>query len=184
VCHKDKKANWAVQLDSTELTPDLLKFLYRTHGAALAAYARCFGLDFASAEDVVQHVFVKLLAGQTQAAQSPLAYLHRAVRNAALNHRRDRRREAELPKDQLWFVHAEAHPAEVLALQNALQELSEEQREAVFLRIWSGMTLKEVAEATETPLNTVASRYRYGLDKLREQLGEGIRKGKIDHAER
>jgi DNA-directed RNA polymerase specialized sigma24 family protein len=37
--------------------------LYEKHGAALAAYACCCGLDFASAEDVVQQVLLKLLRG-------------------------------------------------------------------------------------------------------------------------
>jgi len=38
------------------------------------------------------------------------------------------------------------------------------------MRIWSGMTLDEVAAATGVSLNTVASRYRYALQKLREKL--------------
>lgn len=33
-------------------------------------------------------------------------------------------------------------------------------------------TAEEIAEVTETPLNTVASRYRYALQKLRERLGK------------
>jgi RNA polymerase sigma-70 factor (ECF subfamily) len=55
-------------------------------------------------------------------------------------------------------------------VQQALQHLPEEQREVVFLRIWSGLTLQEIADAMETPLNTVASRFRYALDKLRDRL--------------
>lgn len=153
-----------------KFTPESVKALYEKHGAALAAYGCCYGLDFGSAEDLVQQVFLKLLQGNVSAAQMPLAYLYRAVHNASLNQRRDRRREAEMPEGELWFTHATVDRAEVLSLQNALQELPDEQREAVFLRVWSGMTLKEIAEATETPLNTVASRYRYALEKLRERL--------------
>lgn len=173
-----------VPLGTSKLTTELVKSLYEKHGAALAAYARCSGLDFASAEDVVQQVFLKLLRGHAVTTQVPLAYLYRAVRNAGLNHRRDRRRETELPETEMWFLHAKADPAEVIALQNALRELSEDQRETVFLRVWSGMTLQEVAEATETPLNTVASRYRYALEKLREQLGKRAEKARIGYAER
>lgn len=55
-------------------------------------------------------------------------------------------------------------------LQKALGELPEEQREVVVMRIWSGMTLEEIAAAAGAPLNTIASRYRYALGKLREKL--------------
>src|SRR5208283_2955676 len=102
----------------------------------------------------------------------------RAVRNASINQRRDRRREAEIPEGEQWFTHATADRAEILSLQNALEELPEEQRETVFLRVWSGMTLQEIAGATESPLNTVASRYRYALEKLRERLKKRSEKTK------
>ena len=72
----------------------------------------------------------------------------------------------------------------MLSLQNALRELPEEQRETMFLRLWSGMTLQEIADATDTPLNTVASRYRYALDKLREHLREKPGKVGASNAER
>lgn len=161
-----------VLLDVNKFTTESVKALYEKHGAALAAYGCCCGLDFASAEDVVQQIFLKLLQGNVGAVQAPLAYLYRAVRNASLNQRRDRRREAEMPEGELCFTHATADRAELLSLQHALWELPEEQRETVFLRAWSGMTLQEIAEATETPLNTVASRYRYAVEKLRGRLRE------------
>ncbi len=159
-------------MEEKKFTVELLKKLYEKHGAALAAYGCTCGLDFGSAEDVVQQVFLKLLQGGAFAAQAPVAYLYRAVRNASLNKGRDRRRELKLPEEDVWFTHAKADRAEVISLQNVLQELPEDQREAVFLRVWSGMTLQEIADATGTPLNTVASRYRYALEKLRERLGK------------
>ena len=68
------------------------------------------------------------------------------------------------------FVHRGGDKEAALALQAALRELPEEQREVVSMRVWSGMTLDEIATATGAPLNTVASRYRYALEKLRERL--------------
>jgi RNA polymerase sigma-70 factor, ECF subfamily len=171
-------------LETNKFTTESVKRLYERHGAELTAYACCCGLDFGSAEDVVQQVFLKLLQGNASAAHTPLAYLYRAVRNASMNYRRDRRREAELPEGELWFTHGTADQAEVFSLQSALRQLPEEQREAVFLRVWSGLTLQEIADATETPLNTVASRYRYALAKLRERLGEGAGKGTTGNAEK
>ncbi len=52
----------------------------------------------------------------------------------------------------------------------ALGELPEEQRAVVHLKLWEGLTFEEIAAALEIPPNTAASRYRYGLDKLRGRL--------------
>ena len=163
-------------LQTSKVTPDEVKSLYERHGAALVAYACSCGLDFASAEDVVQQVFLKMLRAQPSKLEVPLAYLYRATRNACMNFRRDRMRETELPEGQSWFLHNSGNQEQVFALQKALRDLPEEQRETVFLRIWSGMTLLEIADATETPLNTVASRYRYALEKLRHCLRPNLQK--------
>jgi RNA polymerase sigma-70 factor (ECF subfamily) len=173
-----------VPLEPRKLTPESVRSLYEQHGAALVAYACCRGLDFASAEDVVQQVFLKLLRSGAVPEQAQLAYLYRAIRNTVLNQRRDRHRETELPETEFCFTHPTADQVEVLSLQNALRELPDDQRETVFLKIWSGMTLQEIADATETPLNTVASRYRYALEKLREQLQPPPRKVGANNAER
>ena len=57
-----------------------------------------------------------------------------------------------------------------LGLQAAVLRLPDEQREVVVLHIWCEMTLLEVASFLGVSSNTVASRYRYGLSKLRESL--------------
>lgn len=157
-------------MPTQKLTVAEIQSLYEKHAPALAAYACCCGLDFASAEDVVQQVFVKFLRPGDPAPRSPLAYAYRSVRNASMNLRRDRRHEIELPESETWLVRTSGKPEEALALQQVLRELPPEQQETVFLRIWSGMTLQEIADATATPLNTVASRYRYALEKLRVLL--------------
>jgi RNA polymerase sigma-70 factor (ECF subfamily) len=38
------------------------------------------------------------------------------------------------------------------------------------LKLWEGLTFEQIAEALDIPANTAASRYRYGLDKLRGLL--------------
>jgi len=40
----------------------------------------------------------------------------------------------------------------------------------VHLKLWEGLTFAEIAATLDIPPNTAASRYRYGLDKLRERL--------------
>jgi RNA polymerase sigma-70 factor, ECF subfamily len=157
--------------------------LYEQHGRALAAYGCCCGLDFAAAEDVVQQVFLKLLEARTPMPENPLAYLYRAVRNTSLNRRRDFRHEVEMPADETWLVGHDRSREEVLAVQAALRDLPEEQRETVFLKVWGGMTLQEIAGVLEIPMNTAASRYRYALDKLRERL-QPVRSARGEYAGR
>jgi RNA polymerase sigma-70 factor (ECF subfamily) len=55
-------------------------------------------------------------------------------------------------------------------LEAALAELPVEQRAVVHLKLWEGLTFDAIADALDIPLNTAASRYRYGLDKLRTRL--------------
>jgi RNA polymerase sigma factor (sigma-70 family) len=170
-CHVGEgSAERQVRLGGDRFTDESVQALYQKHGAELAAYACSRGLDLASAQDMVQQVFLKLLEGRVLPDRAPLAYLYRAVRNASLNLRRDRGQEVGLADEELWLAHETADRTEILSVQDALRELPEEQRETVFLKIWSGLTLHEIADATGTSLNTVASRYRYALGKLRERL--------------
>jgi RNA polymerase sigma-70 factor (ECF subfamily) len=56
------------------------------------------------------------------------------------------------------------------ALGRALAELPADQRAVVHLKLWEGLTFEEISDALGVPMNTAASRYRYGIDKLRGQL--------------
>jgi len=60
--------------------------------------------------------------------------------------------------------------AERVMLQEALARLPNEQREVIHLKIHMNMTFAEIGQLTNVPLDTAASRYRYGLEKLREIL--------------
>jgi len=157
-------------LEPKKLTGEDVRLLYDRHGPALLAYACSFVADAGIAEDIVHQVFVKLLQGETAIPEVPVAYLYRAVRNTALNARRNGFRNAPLDHATSWLVHRGGDREAALALQAALIELPEEQREVVVMRIWSGMTLEEIASAAGVSLNTIASRYRYALEKLRERL--------------
>lgn len=154
------------QLEESEI-----RSLYERHAGALTAYACSFRLDFSLAQDMVQQVFFKILKGGASLPDNPAGYLYRAVRNTCLNRRRDGSREVPLERGTTWLLHRTPdHEAEI-ALQSALTNLSDEQREVVIMHIWDGMTLDEVASATSTSLNTAASRYRYALDHLRKFFG-------------
>jgi RNA polymerase sigma-70 factor, ECF subfamily len=181
VCHvRERRLRRDESLAGQTLSADDVRRYYDQHGPALVAYACSFVADASAAEDAVHQVFLRLLRGNTQTPDAPLAYLYRAVRNAALNLRRNGKRDVPIETQDSCFVHRGGNREAALALQAALGELPEEQREAVVMRTWSGMTLEEISVATGTPLNTVASRYRYALEKLRERLQpyRGLQKGK------
>ncbi|HUD84142.1 MAG TPA: sigma-70 family RNA polymerase sigma factor, partial [Candidatus Saccharimonadales bacterium] len=48
-----------------------------------------------------------------------------------------------------------------------LADLPPEQREVIVLKIWNGMTFEAIGQLLEISPNTIAGRYRYGLNKLR-----------------
>jgi RNA polymerase sigma-70 factor, ECF subfamily len=159
-----------VELAGRRFAFDEVSRLYEQHGPALVAYARSFLWDAGVAEDVVHGVFLKLLRGQVAMPDVPLAYLYRAVRNTALNARRDEARQMSFDERDCCFESRDGNREAALALEAALRDLPEEQREVLIMRVWSQMTSEEVAIATGVPLDTAASRYRYGLAKLRERL--------------
>jgi RNA polymerase sigma-70 factor, ECF subfamily len=126
------------------------------------------------AEDVIQQVFAALLDSRRRRIDDEERYLRRAVRNAcysALRHQKIRRGPAV--DEALLEVAAEAAPVseeDRIALAEAIRELPPDQREVIHLHIFEGRTFKDVAEMTGEPLNTIASRYRYALEKLKATL--------------
>ncbi|HEX4603627.1 MAG TPA: sigma-70 family RNA polymerase sigma factor [Candidatus Angelobacter sp.] len=155
---------------AAKLTFKAIQDLYQRHGPALLAYATSLLPDRGSAEDALHQVFLGLL-GKDELPDDARPYLFRAVRNRALNLRRDARRLTSLD-DQQWLVKPLGMIEAGLEVERALRELPPEQREVVVLRIWGEMTLAEVAAVLDVPANTVASRYRYALDRLRKVLNK------------
>ena len=145
--------------------------LYDRYGAALYRYAVMVLADPAGAADVVQIVFVSLLRRRA-APDFDERYLRRAVRNECFSALRKRRRDVLAAAGPiLETVSAESdRPEERLALEQALHELPPDQREVVHLKVFEGMTFQEIADVTGESINTVASRYRYAIEKLRVHL--------------
>jgi RNA polymerase sigma-70 factor (ECF subfamily) len=55
------------------------------------------------------------------------------------------------------------------AVWEALNQLPEEQRSVVHLRLWEGYTFETIASTLNISINTAGSRFRYGIDKMRER---------------
>ena len=122
------------------------------------------------AEDALQEVFLRVAKGRMKRARDVRTYLHTCARHLALDILRRRKRE------QSWQESEAEH--EVAALENRtdlqalMWHLPVEQREVIALKVWEEMTFAQIATIVRVSPNTVASRYRYGIEKLRGWLQE------------
>ncbi len=153
---------------------DWQRQLYEAKAGELILYGRALGLSHSESEDVLQETFVALLQLEAE-PRHVLHYAIRGFRNRALNHKRGflRRMVRELESSR-WFERDAAESPQEAAAMRCLRKLPPEQREVIVLKIWHEHTFEEIGELLETSPNTVAGRYRYGMEKLRACLaGEG-----------
>jgi RNA polymerase sigma-70 factor (ECF subfamily) len=158
--------------------PDLRR-LYDEHAQPLYAFLLNLTRDEADTRDLLQDIFVKLARNPELLAgvRDERAFLIRLAHNAAIDlirrrGTRDKTREQFAAEIISPFVPVGDPDEQTFraTLAGALAELPTEQRVVVHLKLWDGLTFEQIADALDIPLNTAASRYRYGLDKLRERL--------------
>ena len=153
--------------------------LYDEHAQPLYAFLLNFTRVETDTRDLLQEIFVKLARGPKLLAgvRDERAFLIRLAHNAAIDlmrrrGTRDRTRENFAAETVSPFA-TTADPDEKFfreELASALAELPEEQRAVVHLKLWEELTFEEIAAALDISPNTASSRYRYGLDKLRDRL--------------
>jgi RNA polymerase sigma-70 factor, ECF subfamily len=153
--------------------------LYDEHAPALFAFLLNLTRNEADTRDLLQDLFIKL-ARQPELLRNvhdERAFLLRLAHNAAIDVMRRRtargQRNETFSADVLSPFAPAADPDEQsfrTALADALGELPPDQRAVVHLKLWAGLTFEQIAETLEIPPNTAASRYRYGLDKMRARL--------------
>jgi len=161
------------------MAPLDIERVYDEHAQALFAYVLNFTRHEADTRDLLQQVFVKLAKRPEllEGVRDERAFLLRLAHNLAIDLIR-RRGTREKHSEQLAaepapiFAPASEPDARAFreALGLALGEIPSEQRAVVHLKLWEGLTFEQIADLLGIPLNTAASRYRYGLDKLRERL--------------
>jgi len=153
--------------------------LYDEHAQVLFAFLLSFTRNEADTKDVLQELFHKLArrSDLLDGVREEMAFLIRLAHNTAIDLMRRRstrqRNYEQFASESVLIFTPSQDPDENAfceALTRALGELPVDQRAVVHLKLWEGLTFEAIAEALEIPLNTAASRYRYGLDKLRELL--------------
>ena len=156
-----------------------LERLYDDHSQALFAFLLNLTRNEADTRDLLQELFVRLAQRPAllKGVRDVRAFLLRLGHNLAID--LIRRRGSRHKYQELWsnatiplFAPAAEPDAREFqeAVAAALGQLPAEQRAVVHLKLWEGMTFEEIADLFEISTNTAASRYRYGLDKLRQRL--------------
>lgn len=188
----DQLLKWRFKRGSDEA----LTLIYEKYLDSMLTLALGLLGDAAAAEDVVQDVFVAFAQSRDrfQVWGSLSGYLATSVVNRVRDYQRRQRRQAACrvglapprdPNAKDWW--GKPHPAaapddmvilseEAARLNQALVELPEEQREVVLLRLKAGLKFRDIAKLQQISINTVLSRYRYGLERLRSMLDGEVEK--------
>ncbi len=160
--------------------------IYEEMSAKLLGYIQSIVHEHNLAEDILQNVMIRLLQTKQRGykIQKLTAFLFTLARHEALRELEHHHYSHEnyFPsnsedqfKDGCIFEAAEPQKLshdEIMAIEESLFLLPQEQREIVYLKIYANMTFAEIAECLNIPANTAASRYRYALEKISEILGE------------
>ena len=148
-----------------------IEVLYRQHGAALLLFASAISGDRGRAQDALHQVFLKLVEnGSLNQVADKKAYLFACVRNAVLNDSNLQRRNIAIEPDSVWFSPPDRDYAAEQNLRRALNALPDDQREVIVLHVWGELTFSQIGDLLNASSNTVASRYRYALGKLRDSM--------------
>lgn len=156
-----------------------LEDLYRRHGPRLYGLLLRMLRETADAEEVLQETFVHAWkrAGEYSAARGSVeAWLITIARSRAIDRIRHRGARLRLVQQTEQLAPADPPPAEPpdvhaqTRLRRALGTLPPEQRRALELAYWEGLSQSEISEHTGDPLGTVKTRVRLGLQRLAELL--------------
>jgi RNA polymerase sigma-70 factor (ECF subfamily) len=162
---------------------EALALLYDRHAGRLMGLAQRILGDTGEAEEVLQEVFLYVwkAAGTFDPSRGPvLAWLLVATRSRSIDRLRSRRPGKSGGMVGLEEAPETASREDVEAdaagrewenrCRAAIAELPADQRRALELAYFEGLTHQEIAERTATPLGTVKTRVRLGLMKLRERI--------------
>ncbi len=142
---------------------------YMAHRQELFSYALSIVGSPVSAEDAVAEAFASVLqSGRVPSDLRP--YLFRCVRNAAFETLRKDGRDRKALSDYAVLYAEYCEPSARDTAADWLACLADKEREWVVLKIYGGLTFKEIAEVCGAPQGTVASAYWRGIQKLRALL--------------
>ena len=153
--------------------------LYERHRGSLYRYFRRQVSDEATANDLYQGVWEKIIAARKKyRTSSPFtAWMFRIAHNHLVDYYRRSKPVTNTEMDAL--TDQQAQPTEHLIdgqqreqLREKIAALPQEQRNTLLLKLETGLKMEEIASVTGTSRETVKSRLRYAVDKLKRSLVE------------
>ena len=142
------------------------------HGPQLLLFARTQTRCEADAEDLLQEAVVES-SGKSAGNPPDLPLVYATLRRRAIDlarktDRRTAREEVTTERSEdCWFDDTIEQKETAWLIERAIKNMPEKFREVVMLKIWSELTFAQIAQTLDIPLNTAASRYRYGLEILK-----------------
>lgn len=158
----------------------------KEHASKLLLFARQQARSEQDAEDILQESLIRLAkkeaAGEFVGGQEAwLSYVYTSIRRLAVDYGRkeDRRvKREEMGHEEMnptefpdpWLM-SESGDDELRELvEQQLKKIPQKFSEVIVLKIWGEQTFQQIADTLGISLNTVASRYRYGIDILRKAI--------------
>jgi len=178
---EDKLLLWKFKRGSSEA----LERIYDKYEAYLITVATALLNNTHAAEDVLHDFFISFVksADKVKLHGNLKAYLATCVANLARNRIKRMQREP-IALDDNDSIESAASEPDLLAIQEeetailnqAISQLPYEQREVIVLHLQGNMRFTQIAKLRSTSVNTIRSRYRYGLEKLRSLLNSEVLK--------
>lgn len=156
--------------------------LYSRHRGPLFRHLARQVRDAALAEELFQDVWQRVITARERYRPDAkfATWLYQIAHNRVTDHWRAKQHRPEAPADADELAARVPDPEtperqlsafeERRRLQLALEELPDDQREVVLLRLEQELSLEEIGEITGVGRETVKSRLRYAMDKLRARL--------------
>jgi len=164
---------------------DALGRIYHKYKNELLALALALSHDKSSVEDVVHDVFVAFAqaASKLQLRTSLKSYLLTSVANRVHSIGRAKV-QVEIPLDTVEIAQPDCNQPDKLTISleefqmvtSALAQLPYPQREVIVMHLHSGLKFRQIADSQGATINTIQSRYRNGLNKLRSLLNGQVKK--------
>jgi len=178
---EDKLLLWKFKHGSSES----LEQIYDKYETYLITVATALLNNTHAAEDVLHDFFISFVtsAEKIKLKGNLKAYLATCVANLARNRIKRKQLEPTALDDNNSIESAALRPdllaiqkEETTILNQAMSHLPYEQREVVVLHLQVNLKFTQIAEMRSTSVNTIRSRYRYGLEKLKSLLNGEVTK--------
>jgi RNA polymerase sigma factor (sigma-70 family) len=178
---EDKLLLWKFKRGSSES----LERIYDKYETYLITVATALLNNTHAAEDVLHDFFISFVtsADRIKLNGNLKAYLATCVANLARNRIKRKQLEPIVLEDCDPIESAALRPdllairkEETTILNQAMSQLPYEQREVVVLHLHGNLKFTQIAKLRSTSVNTIRSRYRYGLEKLRSLLNSQVTK--------